>query len=112
MPFWRRKKDEFVSLGLNTPAAPEPGTPAAPEPGTAPPPATSSTPAVAIEPSTAPEMSRTPIGGANTGRMPALPAEGGNATVREGADVGKMPALPEPVKSQPSTPWQTSVLGL
>src|SRR5215813_14295080 len=24
MPFWRRKKDQFVSLGLNTPAVEEP----------------------------------------------------------------------------------------
>jgi len=31
MPFWRRKKDEFVSLGLNTPAADEPASPPAPE---------------------------------------------------------------------------------
>ena len=46
MPFWRRKKDEFVSLGLNTPAAPEPNT--------APPPAEPLPPAVAAEPNTAP----------------------------------------------------------
>jgi fused signal recognition particle receptor len=83
MPFWRRKKDEFVSLGLNTPAAPEPST--------APPPATSSPPAVATEPNTAPESS------------PPTPAQ---------SEAGKMPALPEPVERQPSTPWQTSVLGL
>jgi fused signal recognition particle receptor len=89
MPFWRRKKDEFVSLGLNTPAAPEPNT--------APPPATPSPPALAAEPNTAPE--------------PATPAEG-NPTVREGANAGQVPALPEPLESQPSTPWQTSVLGL
>ena len=43
--------------------------------------------------------------GANAGRMPALPSEGGNPTVREGANAGRMPALPV-------TPWQTSVLGL
>lgn len=82
MPFWRRKKDEFVSLGLNTPAAPEPNT--------APPPAEPSPPSIAAEPNTAPESS---------------PPAGGNPTVREGAEAGKMPALP-------STPWQTSVLGL
>ena len=83
MPFWRRKKDEFVSLGLNTPAAPEPST--------APPPEKSSQPAVAIEPNTAPESSPP------------------TATLSE-AD--KMSALPEPVESRPATPWQTSVLGL
>jgi fused signal recognition particle receptor len=54
MPFWRRKKDEFVSLGLNTPAAPEPNT--------APPPPTPSLPDVAAEPNTAPPppIARTP----------------------------------------------------
>src|SRR5687768_1301640 len=129
MPFWRRKKDEFVSLGLNTPAAPEPNT--------APPAAEPPAPAVAAEPNTAPELSPTPaqsaLGtptvreGADAGRMPALPAEGanadtmpalpdkpkgGNPTVREGADAIKMPARPEPVKSQASSPWQTSALGL
>jgi fused signal recognition particle receptor len=79
MPFWRRKKDEFVSLGLNAPAAPEPST--------APPPTTSSPPAVAIEPNTAPPpIARTPA-----------PVE---------------PPPSQPVESQPSTPWQTSVLGL
>ncbi|HEY8204410.1 MAG TPA: signal recognition particle-docking protein FtsY [Pyrinomonadaceae bacterium] len=31
MPFWRRKKDEFVSLGLNTPAVDEPASQPAPE---------------------------------------------------------------------------------
>jgi len=31
MPFWRRKKDEFVSLGLNTPAVDEPARQPAPE---------------------------------------------------------------------------------
>lgn len=95
MPFWRRKKDEFLSLGLNTPAAPEPNT--------APPPAEPSPPADAAEPNTAPEPS------------PPTPAQsaGGNPTVREGANAGRMPALPDkPVESQPSTPWQTSVLGL
>lgn len=86
MPFWRRKKDEFVSLGLNTPAAPEPNT--------APPPATLSPSAIAAEPNSAPEPS------------------GGNPTVREGANAGRMPALPEPIESQPTSPWQTSVLGL
>lgn len=80
MPFWRRKKDEFVSLGLNTPAAPEPNT--------APPPAEPSPPAVAAEPNTAPPP---PIA-----RTPA-PVE---------------PPPSKPVESQPSTPWQTSVLGL
>ncbi|HEX5704014.1 MAG TPA: signal recognition particle-docking protein FtsY [Pyrinomonadaceae bacterium] len=90
MPFWRRKKDEFVSLGLNTPAAPEPIAPAAPEPGTAPPPATSSMPAVAIEPNTAPELAPTPAQ----------------------SEASRKPSPPEPVKSQPSTRWQTSVLGL
>jgi len=89
MPFWRRKKDEFVSLGLNTPAAPEPNT--------APPPSTPSVPDVAAEPNTAPEPST---------------SVGGNPTVREGANAGRMPPLPEPVASQPATPWQTSVLGL
>lgn len=80
MPFWRRKKDEFVSLGLNTLAAPEPNT--------APPPAEPSPPAVAAEPNTAPSppIARTP------------------ASVE--------PPLSKPVESQPSTPWQTSVLGL
>ncbi|MGQ0761750.1 MAG: signal recognition particle-docking protein FtsY [Acidobacteriota bacterium] len=70
MPFWRRKKDEFVSLGLNTPAAPEPNT--------------------------APESSpRTPAQ-SEAGKMPALPDEpkSGNPIVREGANAGKMPALP------------------
>src|SRR5688572_1479482 len=80
MPFWRRKKDEFVSLGLNTPAAPEPNT--------APAPAEPSPPAIAAEPNTAP---------------PPPIAQ---------SEAGKMPALPKPVESQPSTPWQTSVLGL
>lgn len=95
MPFWRRKKDEFVSLGLNTPAAAEPNT--------APPTAPSSPPPIAVEPNTAPE-SLPPTGGKPTAReglnadqMPALPAEGANA--------GRMPALP-------AAPWQTSVLGL
>ncbi|MFY9621787.1 MAG: signal recognition particle-docking protein FtsY [Pyrinomonadaceae bacterium] len=97
MPFWRRKKDEFVSLGLNTPAAPEPITPIAPEPGTAPPPTTSSPPPIATEPNTAPEPS---------------PPAGVNPTVREGVNGGRIPALPKPLESQPSTPWQTSVLGL
>src|SRR5687767_3800485 len=82
MPFWRRKKDEFVSLGLNTPAAPEPNT--------APPPVEPLPPAVAAEPNTAPGLS---------------PPADGNPTVREGANAGRMPALP-------ATPWQTSVLGL
>ena len=45
MAFWRRKKDQFVSLGLNTPAASEPNTAPPPE---------SSPPAVAVEPNTAP----------------------------------------------------------
>lgn len=96
MPFWRRKKDEFVSLGLNTPAAPEPNT--------APPPAEPSRPTVAAEPNTAPEPSSTPAQ-SEAGKMPALPREpkGGTPTVREGA--GKTSALP-------SSPWQTSVLGL
>ena len=86
MPFWRRKKDEFVSLGLNTPAAAEPNT--AP-----PPPVATSPPPLAVEPNTAPESS------------PAtLPAEGANAV--------KTPAPPKPLESRPSTPWQTSVLGL
>jgi fused signal recognition particle receptor len=109
MPFWRRKKDDFVSLGLNTPAAPEPNP--------APPPAEPSAPAVAAEPNTAPESSPsvptqsaggnpTVREGANAGKIPALPDErkGGNQ-VREDATAGKMPALP-------ATPWQTSVLGL
>ena len=102
MPFWRRKKDEFVSLGLNTPAAPEPNT--------APPPTTTSPPLVAAEPNTAPEPS-TPVDGnptvmegANPVVMPALPSESAKAR--------KTPAPPEPVQSRPSTPWQTSVLGL
>jgi fused signal recognition particle receptor len=82
MPFWRRKKEEFVSLGLNTPAAPEPNT--------APPPATPARAAVAVEPNTAPEPS------------PPTPAQ---------SEAGKMPALPERVEPQPA-PWQTSVLGL
>ena len=99
MPFWRRKKDEFVSLGLNTPAAPEPNT--------APPVAEPSTPAVAAEPNTAPE--------------PSLPtpaqSAGGNPTVREGAKT-KLPALPGEganlgkMPTVPAAPWQTSVLGL
>ena len=99
MPFWRRKKDEFVSLGLNTPAAPEPNT--------APPPAEPSPPAVAAEPNTAPESSPPTPAQSVAGRMPALPdkPKGGNPTVREGANAGRMPALP-------ATPWQTSVLGL
>ena len=90
MPFWRRKKDEFVSLGLNAPAAPEPST--APEPAAPTPP-----PPLAVEPNTAPE--------------PSTPT-GGNPTVREGANAAKMPAPPAPARPQPSTPWQTSVLGL
>lgn len=95
MPFWRRKKDEFVSLGLNTPAAAEPST--------APPPEATPTPPLAVEPNTAPEPPASAGGnptvreGANARRMTALPAEG--------VEAGKMPALP-------STPWQTSVLGL
>ena len=103
MPFWRRKKDEFVSLGLNTPAAPEPNT--------APPPAETSPPSIAAEPNTAPELSP-PAGGnptvregASAGWMPALPGESKGGTVREVANAGSMPALP-------ATPWQTSVLGL
>ncbi|HEX6187124.1 MAG TPA: hypothetical protein VFZ40_03500, partial [Pyrinomonadaceae bacterium] len=63
MPFWRRKKDEFVSLGLNTPAAPEPNT--------APPPAGPSPPAVAAEPNTPPPP---PPAESEAGRIPALPA--------------------------------------
>src|SRR5688572_14753191 len=88
MPFWRRKKDEFVSLGLNTPAAPEPSTAPPPVAPTPPPP-------LAVEPNTAPDPS------------PPTPAQsaGGSPTVREGVNAGRMPALP-------ATPWQTSVLGL
>jgi fused signal recognition particle receptor len=109
MPFWRRKKDEFVSLGLNTPAAPEPNT--------APPPAEPSTPDVAAEPNTAPEPSPpTPAqsaGGNPTVRegaktkLPALPdkPKGGSPTVRESSNLGEMP-------TPPAAPWQTSVLGL
>ncbi|MGZ5437158.1 MAG: signal recognition particle receptor subunit alpha, partial [Pyrinomonadaceae bacterium] len=99
MPFWRRKKDEFVSLGLNTPAAPEPNT--------APPPAEPSPAAVAAEPNTAPESAPSTPAKWEAGKMPALPDEpkGGNPTMREGANAGRMPALP-------ATPWQTSVLGL
>lgn len=99
MPFWRRKKDEFVSLGLNTPAAPEPNT--------APPPAEPSPPADAAAPNTAPEPSPPTPAQSEAGRMPALPdkPKGGNPTVRAGANAGRMPALP-------ATPWQTSVLGL
>jgi fused signal recognition particle receptor len=110
MPFWRRKKDEFVSLGLNTPAAPEPNT--------APPSAEPSLPSVAVEPNTAPESSP-PAGGdptvregANVASRPALTGEAGTSTVREGANVASRHAPPKPVQSRPSTPWQTSVLGL
>jgi fused signal recognition particle receptor len=98
MPFWRRKKDEFVSLGLNTPAAPEPNTA---------PPAEPSPPAVATEPNTAPEPSPPTLAQSEAGKMPAFPDEpkGGNPPVREGANADRMPAFP-------ATPWQTSVLGL
>lgn len=69
MPFWRRKKDEFVSLGLNTPAAAEPST--------APPPETPSTP-IAIEPNTAPPpIARTP---APVEPPPSKPVESQPAT--------------------------------
>lgn len=70
MPFWRRKKDEFVSLGLNAPAAPEP--------------------------STAQEQPKAPT---------AQPSKASTAP----------PVVEQalaPVETQPSTPWQTSVLGL
>ncbi len=69
MAFWRRKKDEFVSLGLNQPSA-------APAPGA--------------------EVTR-----AETG-------------VQEPAPLADKPT-PPPIESTPvapSTPWQTSVLGL
>jgi fused signal recognition particle receptor len=62
MPFWKRKKDEFVSLGLNAPAA--------------------------SEPSTAQQQPKPPTPPAVVDQAPA------------------------PVEQQPSTPWQTSVLGL
>lgn len=71
MPFWRRKKDEFVSLGLNTPAAPEPNT--------ARPPAEPSPPAVAAEPNTAPPppIARTP---APVEPPPSKPVESQHST--------------------------------
>ena len=66
MPFWRRKKDEFVSLGLNTPATAEPNT--------APPPAEPSAPADVAEPNTAPESSPPTAAQSEAGMVPALPA--------------------------------------
>src|SRR5437763_3623918 len=67
MAFWRRKKDEFVSLGLN-----QPSTAPAPEPG--------AEPAIAAE--------------------PTRPIE------------TPQPPTVETAQLSPSTPWQTSVLGL
>src|ERR1041385_4725118 len=67
MAFWRRKKDEFVSLGLN-------------QPSTAPTPEPRAGPAIAAEP-------QRPL---ETSPPPAV----------------------ETSQPSPSSPWQTSVLGL
>src|SRR5215210_2834450 len=83
--FWRRKKDEIVSLGLNEPA------PATVEEKQAPTPAP--TPVAPV-----PAPIRTPIE-AKPEPRPAVPAEAPAATVRE-----------KPVPSR--SPFQTSVLGL
>ena len=73
MAFWRRKKDEFVSLGLN-----QPSTAPTPEPG--------AEPAIAAEPTPRLETPQ--------------PLE------------APQPPRVETSQPSPSTPWQTSVLGL
>ena len=88
MPFWRRKKDEFVSLGLNAPADPEPDT-ATTNGGTAVPRSESTGQPLSVATQSAP-----------TAPPPAVAQPTSYA----------VPAPPEP--TQAATPWQTSVLGL
>ena len=57
MPFWRRKKDQFVSLGLNAPPVDEPATPE------------STTPKTAIE---APPVTFAPVAPASDDPAPAV----------------------------------------
>src|SRR5215212_4589930 len=86
--FWRRKKDEFVSLGLNEPAPATVEEKQAPTPTRAP----ASTPVAPVPPPIP-----TPIEDKPEAAPP--PAEAPAATVRE-----------KPVPSR--SPFQTSVLGL
>src|SRR5256714_531261 len=82
MAFWRRKKDEFVSLGLN-----QPSTTPAPEPV--------ARPAIAAEPK---RPLKTPQPRIETPQPPTV-------------ETPQPPKVETPQPS-PNNPWQTSVLGL